>query len=352
MSIQNKFLGHIPLFFTGVFFSVFLVSCNASSEKNPDVAGIKVSIQSQRLDRDLIALDTHQLSSSLVHLNKMYPDFLNFYLDTLMGFNIHQNFVDSNKGISEGLLSFLTYKDYKDLFDTVASHYPSTKDIEADMVKGFQYLKYYYPKFEEPKIVFFISGLANWGVVSYEGVLGIGLDMFLGEKYPFYAAVGQPDYMYINFRKESILPSVFSTIYNDLHPFKDEDKTLLDMMIQKGKQQYFVEKMLPFTSLENRIGYTKAQLDWCVANEAMVYNFFLNEQLIFEKNWGKMRRFVVYGPNTPNMPKESPGNIGTWLGLQIVKAFVKQHPNLDLETMFKNENSEQFLKMSKYKPKN
>ncbi|MBL7711487.1 MAG: hypothetical protein JNL13_03445, partial [Chitinophagaceae bacterium] len=134
--------------------------------------------------------------------------------------------------------------------------------------------------------------------------------------------------------------------------FEDEEKTLLDMMIQKGKQQYFVEKMLPSVSLEDRIGYTKNQLEWAEANEAMIYNFFLDNNLMFEKNWSKMRRFVVYGPNTSGMPQESPGNIGTWLGLQIVKAYARENPNLSPEQIFADNNAEQFLKKAKYKPQN
>lgn len=341
--------------FSTLVLAAFLLvqySCGSSDEKQPDVSKVNVTLKTQRLDKDLIALDTNHLPEGLLQLQQKYPDFLGFYLDTLMGFNIHQQFTSDNKGITEGLRSFLTYKDYKDLFDTVALHYPSTQSVEEELEKGFQYLLHYYPKYKVPNIIYFISGLQNWGVVSYEGVLGIGLDMFLGEKYPFYAAVGQPDYMYINFRRESIAPSVFNTIYNDFHPFQDEEKNLLEMMIQKGKQQYFVEKMLPFAKLEDRIGYTSAQIKWCNENEAMIYNFFLDNNLMFEKNWGKMRKYVVYGPSTPSMPAESPGNIGTWIGLQIVKAYANNNPSEDLEKIFKAENAEQFLKKAKYKPKN
>lgn len=328
------------------------IACSGGKEKQPDVSTIKIVLQTQRLDRDLYRIDTNHIAASLPELKRQYPNFLDFYLDTLMGFGIQQNYTDTNRAINEGLHSFLTYKDYRDLFDTVAKHYPNTNELESELTKGFQFLQHYYPKYQLPKIVYFVSGLANWGVVSYEGVLGIGLDMFLGTKYPFYASVGQPDYMYINFRPESIAPSVFSTIYNDFHPFEDEEKTLLEMMIQKGKQQYFVEKMLPETPLADRIGYTTAQLEWCEKNEAMIYNFFLNNQLMFEKNWSKMRRFVVYAPNTQGMPAESPGNIGTWLGLQMVKAYVKENPGLSLEQLFAEKNAEQFLRKAKYKPKN
>lgn len=346
-----QFRSHLSII-SIVAITCLCLACSGGKEKQPDVSNVKITLHTQRLDRDLYCADTNKLAASLLDLSKQYPNFLDFYLDTLMGFGIQKNYIDTNSAINEGLHSFLTYKDYRDLFDTVAKHYPNTDHIEADLTKGFQFLQHYYPKYQLPKIVYFVSGLANWGVVSSEGVLGIGLDMFLGAQYPFYASVGQPDYMYINFRHESIAPSVFSTIYNDFHPFEDEEKTLLEMMIQKGKQQYFVEKMLPETPLEDRIGYTPAQLTWCGKNEAMIYNFFLNNQLMFEKNWSKMRRFVVYGPNTQGMPSESPGNIGTWLGLQIVKAFVKENPALSLEQIFAEKDAEQFLRKAKYKPKN
>jgi len=329
----------------------FLAACNNEDTKLPDISNIKVELKSRNLANDLYAIDTNNIATGLAGLSKEYPVFLNFYLDTLMGFAVQQNYTNDNPAITEGVHSFLTYKDYKNLHDTVLKYYPNTKDIEAELTNGFRYLKHYYPNYEIPEVIFFQSGLQNWGVVSYDGILGIGLDMFLGEQFPFYASVGQPSYMNINFRKEAIAPSVFAAIYNDFHPFEDEEKTLLEMMIQKGKQQYFVAQTLPKTSLENRIGYTKEQLEWCATNEAMIYNFFLEQQLMYERNWSKMRRFVVYGPNTSGMPAESPGNIGTWLGLQIVNAYAKENPTATLEDIFKETDAAVFLRKAKYKPR-
>lgn len=327
------------------------IACTPSGEKLPDVSAIKIDLKTRRLDRDMAKLDTNNIAKGLQVLQQQYPDFLDFYLDTLMAFNIHGNYTDTNKGIQIGLRSFLTYKDYRGLFDTVAIHFPDTKSLEQDLMKGFQYMKYYYPKYEVPKIVYFMSELSNWGVVSYDSVLGIGLDMFLGEQYPFYRSVGQPDYMLINFRPQSIAPSVFSALYLNMHPYSMEDKTLLDMMLQKGKQQYFLQKVLPFVKMEDRIGYTTAQLDWCDKNEGMIYNFFLNKELIYEKNWQKMMRYVSYGPGSTGMPAEAPGNIGTWLGMQIIKAFAKANPSLTPEAIFRETDGMKILKASKYKPK-
>lgn len=352
IKINKRIFIKYNIVLTGFLLYLLILSgCTSTAEQAPDVKDIQVQLHTQRLDFDLNALDKNKLPEGLKSLAPQYPNFLNFYLDTVMGLQVLGNYSDTNRAITEGLKSFLTYKDYAALFDSVKVHYPNTDAVNAQLSKGFQYLKYYYPKYEVPNIIYFISGLMNWGVVSYERQIGIGLDMFLGPQYPFYAAVGQPAYMYINFREASIAPSVFATIYNDFHPFEDENQSLLAMMLQKGKQQYFVEKMLPMISLEDRIGYTQAQVEWCKKNEAMIYNFFLNQNLMFEKNWQKMRRYVVYGPNSSGMPAESPGNIGTWLGLQMVKAYVKQHPEVNLEQLFKTTNDQQFLKDAKYKPR-
>ncbi|GAA4455531.1 hypothetical protein [Rurimicrobium arvi] len=343
------------LLLKGMVFAVLLglSACGGgnSSEHVPDVSRVKVDLQTRRFDRDFISIDSNHISAGLEHLYGSYPEFLDFYLDTILAIGVMHHYTDSSVAVSRGVRSFLTYPDYRNLFDTIAVHYPDTKKTDEDLLKGFQYMQHYYPEFKIPRVIYFNSFLANWGVVSYEGGIAIGLDMFLGRNFPFYTSVGQPDYMLINFRPESIVPSVFNTIYFDFHPFRDEERTLLDMMIQKGKQQYFLEKMLPFVQPEDRIGYTADQLKWCEANEAMIYNFFAANNLLFEKNWSKMRRYVVYGPTTNGMPAESPGNIGTWLGYRIVKAFAKEHPEMTPEQIFATEQADQFLKQSKYKPK-
>src|SRR5690606_36160204 len=103
---------------------ITFTGCTGGNE--PDVSDIKVSLTSKRLDRDLAAIDTNQVAAGLQQLQDKYPGFLNFYLDTLMGFGVNGNFSDSNEAIALGVRSFLTHKDYRGLFDTVAKHYPDT----------------------------------------------------------------------------------------------------------------------------------------------------------------------------------------------------------------------------------
>jgi hypothetical protein len=212
-------------------------------------------------------------------------------------------------------------------------------------------MKYYYKDFKEPKIVYLITGLNDVRAVPEGDVLGIGLDMYLGPQYPHYLSVGIPEYMTRKLQPQYACVYAMSAVYFNAHPFEKEGRNLLDMMVQRGKQQYFLEKVLPFTDDTLRFGYTKKQLDWCEDNEALVYNFFIKDNLLYETNWQRVIRYVSDGPNSTGMPPESPGDIGAWLGYRIVKAYMEQNPGKTMQELFAFGNAQQILQQSKYKPK-
>ena len=341
-------------FFIATILCVFILTqagCG-NREQHPDVSDIHIELQTRRLDRDLAYLDTNYIGQGLQQLKEIYPDFLDFYLDTLMGFGVHGNYQDTATGIKYGLKPFLTHKDIRGLFDTVMKHYSDTKKVEQDMMKGFQYLKHYDTGYAVPKIVYFISGLRQWSVITLDTtLLGIGLDMYLGEQYPFYHAVQIPQYVINKCKPEYIPVNVFQAIYRNKHPFIMEERNLLNMMIQRGKEQYYLSRILPETPDSLKFGFTQAQLNWCEASEGSIYNFFITQNLLYEKSPNKVLRYVMDGPTSAGMPPESPGNIGSWLGYKIIMAYVETHPGITLEELLALNDAQKILQGSKYKPK-
>ena len=328
-----------------------IMACH-NGDGTPDVSGIKVTLQTRRLDRDLATIDTAHIADGVRALSVKYPDFINFYLDTLMGFGIRGNYSDTNAGIRVNLHSFLTHKDYRGLFDTIATHFPDTKQIDADLTKGFQFMKHYYPAYAVPKVIYFTSGLNNWSAITYgTDIVGVGLDMYLGEQYKYYRSVGIPDYIARNLRPESAPVNVFKSIYNNDHPFITDSRDLLDMMVQRGKEQYFLSKVIPFVPAETRLGFTPAQLAWCAANEAGVYNFFVKEQFLYSTNFQKILRYVTDGPEATGMAAESPGNVGSWLGWKMVQAFMEAHPTMKMDDLLAIKDAQQILQQGHYKPR-
>ncbi len=135
---RNAFSIFIPLFmlFTG---------CGNTGEKIPGVSNIRVSLQTFRFDKDLYAIDTNHIGEGLQKLLVKYPDFLNYYLDTVMAYGLNGNYADSSKGIREGLKPFLTFKDFRGLEDAIIQQYPDSKETDAALTGAFRFMKYYFP---------------------------------------------------------------------------------------------------------------------------------------------------------------------------------------------------------------
>ena len=344
-------MGRSFIQFVTIISLLMLGACAGDSA--PDVSDIKVEYGSRRLDRDLIGIDTNNVANGLQRIKNQYPVFLDLYLDQVMGFRINGDYSAENPGIQVGLRGFLTEADYRALFDTVQAHYPDTKDVEKELTHAFQYTKHYFPQYQTPQdITYFVCGLTNWAVLMYEGNgLGIGLDMFLGDGYPFYRSVGLQDFLKPRLRKEYIPVAVMRNIYQDMNPDETEDKTLLDIMLMRGKEQYFLSKVLPFKEEHERLGYTKEELEGCEENEGFIYNFFVQKDLFYVRTMERIFPFVNEGPGTKEISDQAPGNIGTWVGYRIVLAYMNEYPETTMEQLFKMNDSQKLLLQSKYRPK-
>lgn len=338
---------------------LMLSACNSSSKNRPDVSGIKINYTSYRFDKDLYALDTAHLAAGLQSLKSKYPTFLDYFLDTLMAYGINGNYSDTTAGVSQGLLPFLTFPDFKQLEDSIQAHYPTTTDIDKQLEDGFVLLKYYLPKVPTPKIYYLNLGLSKWSAFPIDdNNLCIGLDMFLGAQYPNYQAVGIPAYVLSHHTSEYIPVAVFSSIYWGMHPFKTEEKNLLELMIDRGREQYFLHQILPDIADSVLFGYAGRQIDWCEHNEALIYNFFIQQKILYSTVAQNIMPYVTDGPfargleNTVNPVKQTPGSVGTWLGYRIVCSYMEHNSGTTLDELLQMKVSPlQFLEAAQYKPR-
>ena len=329
------------------------------SENIPDVSKINVALKTYRFDKDLYSIDTNHIAEGLKQLQVKYPDFLNYYLDTVREYHINGNFSDTVRGIREDLRVDLTFKDFLHLQDTITLLYPDSKETDEKLLDAFKYVQYYLPGSVVPRIFYLNMGLSKWPTFPVDNnTLCIGLDMFLGDNFPHYAALGVPPYMLSHTRKSYIPVSLMHTYYQLMHPFAPDDKTLLDLMLQRGKEQYFLHKVLPHTPDSVLFGFTQVQLKWCEENEAVIYNYFIHGNLLFNKDPQNVMPYVVDGPFARGLEdpshevKFSPGNIGTWLGYRIVQSYFSQYPATTLKELLTNRHDpSRFLDSAKYRPK-
>lgn len=322
-------------------------ACRPEGTKKPlDTSGIQIHFKSVRFDREIKSMDTNHLQSEIARVRSKYPAFGKVFFDHLVGYGD----LDEKRYL-ENFHHFLTYKDYANLYDTIQKHFPNTDKTNRALKTLFKNISFFYPEENFSNVYYFYSGLNFWSAVMVDSGVAIGLDMYLGKDFPYYASVRLSDYE-LPYRSPEYIPrDVARSFYQSKFETDPSGKTLLHLMIEKGKEMYFIENVLRDKSDAHLMNYTDEQEKWCKDNERLIYNFFIQRNLLYSGQWQEILPFINEGPTTNGMPRESPGNIGTWLGWQIVRSYMKNHSKTTLNQLLHLKYADQdFLRAGNYKP--
>ena len=160
-----------------------------------------------------------------------------------------------------------------------------------------------------------------------------------------------PLYRSRRFSKEYIISDVMKLIADDIFPDKSNTRPLIEQMIEKGKHWWLIDKFLPEDPEHIKTGYTKEQIDWCRENEGLIWTYIIKNENLYTVDPVSIQNYIGEAPFTQGFSQEdSPGNIGPWIGWQIVKKFVGNNPGMKPEEVMKA-SPKQVLEDSKYKPK-
>ncbi|MDR2222295.1 MAG: gliding motility lipoprotein GldB [Flavobacteriaceae bacterium] len=240
---------------------------------------------------------------------------------------------------------------FAELHTEVEKKFKNLGGLPEQLTDLFKHIKYYYPgESSKKKVITLISEVDVASKAIYADTLAlVSIDTYLGADHKFYK--GFPEYLRTTFEPSQILPDMAeSFVVQKMVP--SNDRTFLGAMIQKGKILYAKELLLPQVAEETLITYTKPQLDWCKANEAQVWRYFVDSELFYETDPKLMLRFIEPAPFTKfylEIDAESPGRVGAWMGWQIVRSYMKNN-NVTLQELFAKE-AKDIFEQSKYKPK-
>jgi hypothetical protein len=99
------------------------------------------------------------------------------------------------------------------------------------------------------------------------------------------------------------------------------------------------------------MNYTRQEMEGCYANEQNVWARLLDMKVLYEPVGPRNQKIVMPSPRAENVYTEAPGEIGNWIGWQIVNSWMERHPEASLSDLLKASDSQQFLEAAKYKPK-
>jgi hypothetical protein len=251
------------------------------------------------------------------------------------------NFVEQLTAFTSDTLIRSLEANVKEKIDTV--------ELRRDLTEAFKHYKYYFPQKPVPVIYTCISGL-NQSVVTADSILGVSLDKYLGVKSRYYQELGLPAYKRKNMHPQKIVPDMIAAWGMTEWPIEEKATTLLSNMIAEGKVMYFVDAMLPDMADTLKLGYSKKQLEFCKNNEAPMWTYLAEHKQLFTTERMNIKRLMDDAPYTSAFSEESPGRTGMWLGLQIVRSYMKEHKEVKLADLMNNTDYQGILNQSGYQP--
>ncbi len=344
---MNKIIAVLPAF--------ILLSACSNYAKGPDVSGVKVEIPIERFDRDFFSMDTIALEKSLPVLKIKYKTLLPVFLDNILG-------LDSST-LKAGVRQFIHLNHF--VFDSVNKLFENTNQLKKEFEQAFRYVKYYFPGYKLPRVITIIGPMDVLAQTENgdptpnfigQDFLGISLQFYLGKDFSLYhddyfIRNVAPEYRSRRFDKKYLVADAMKLITDDIFPEKIKGKGLIEQIIEKGKQWWLLDKFLSTTPDSVKTGFTKDQLEWCDKNEGMIWQTILtNHKDIFTSDPMAIQNYIGEAPFTQNMGEGSPGNIGQWVGWQIVKKYAEKNSTSDINEIMKME-PKKILEGAKYKPK-
>ena len=229
-------------------------------------------------------------------------------------------------------------------------------EMEKNLESLFAHIKFYFPQFQNPKVYIFSSATELYEepilYVPDQNILFIDISAFMGEKSEFYEGIEH------YFRKEmtpgNLIAKVSETIAADYVPATPDHNKFIDKIINYGKMLTLQDAFLPKTIDQYKIGYTKEQQSWAISNEENIYNYFVENDLIFSDDNRLDERFLTKGPFSKfytEIDQKSSPRVGAFIGWQICRKYLAEHPDVSLQK-FLQLPATQIFNNSNYKPKN
>ena len=292
----------------------------------------------KRYGAALFKLDTNNLRNGLIELkNTDFAYFLDADLNDDVNVNQIKDFISDTSLIT--------------IYNKSNEVYPNNDKLNADFTLAFRYFNYYFPNIKLPEVYTYISGLQYENPIwIQDSVMVIAIDVYLGSEFAPYSGLGLPRYKIMCMRPENMLLDVMKHLYDVNIASRRVQKTLLERMVGAGKLLYYLDRVMPETADSIKMCYTQDQLNWAVENESNVWAFIIQNDLLYSTDYKSQAKLMIDAPFTTGFSRQSPSRLGAWLGLQIVRDYMRNNPNTSLQDLFLITDSQELLHKSGYKP--
>ena len=312
-----------------ILITISIFSCKKENAVDSAIKNSKIDLSIERFDRFFAETNLEKLPKLKRAYPFMFPETIN---DSVWVAKVNDTL-------------------QQELIKEVEKIFTDHSEVENEIELLLSYIHYYYPAFKTPRVITTTSNVDYRSkIIVTDTIVLIALDTYLGKDHYFYQGI--PKYIAEQLNKEQIAVDLAGE-YAKKYIFQQARRTLLDEMVYAGKTLYFKDKVVPFKSEKQRIGYSQEQLNWVEKNESSIWKYFVERELLYSTDSKLPNRFINPAPFSKfyleGIDGESPGRIGQYIGWQIVKAYM-EHNDTSLKDMLIMD-AEDIFNKSKFKPK-
>jgi hypothetical protein len=329
-----------------LFLLVLAVPSCRDNRYKVNTSSVEINIEIKRLEKDLFSPEPYDIPSMIPVLKQRYKGFLQLFSYVINTGDINET------SFSDLLVMFCTDKLNNEVYELTMSLYPDVKEIENGLEGAFRHYRYYFPERIVPEVFTCITGF-NSSIIAGDSVLGIGLDRYLGADCEYYPRLEIYGYMAARMTSANIVSDCVygwgASEWNDstiIYPTDD----IITAMIHEGKLKYFEKCMLPETSDEIIFGFTKDQMKFCLNNEGQMWQYLIENDLLFSTDQLTQRKLIGEAPFTSYFTNESPGRAAVWIGFRIVESLMRRSPGTNIEDLMYITDIQQILEGARYSP--
>ncbi len=319
------------------------ISCRNHNRFSIDTNKNRVNVTIHRFDKDLLTIDTLHFNEGIDSLYHRYPEFLPIFTSEVLDTNYRDTVAVRNL-----FHKFLTDTAFMAVNKKTLKTFDDISDIQKKVSDAFTYIHYYFPEVKLPDVYFYVSGF-NRSIMMNSKMIGIGTDYYLGSDYPIYKSLTY-SYMLENMQPKFLPTDLVSATLFRMFRMNSSEYRLLDNMLFRGKVLYLMSVFMPDELPEAIIGYSTEQLKWSKTNEKQIWGAIIDQKHLFSTDVMLIKKYMNDAPFTAPISQESPGRLGTWIGMQIVESYMRKNTNLTLRDLMNENNYQKMLELSDYRP--
>ena len=303
-----------------LFFPLIFCFCSKTQEN---------SIKIIRFDKELKHTIDNYSDSALINFENDFSNIFLLYYSGIMNGNVDT--IDTKERIK--FISSRFNNNFKILYDDVESEFISMEKEEKILNNSIKRYIELFPNSYIPTIYTHVSPF-GYSIVTTDSIISVSLDNYMGSNYDGYKGVFYK-YQLAKRERERIAPDIFKgwlyTRYNNW------SKSLVEGMIYEGAIVYAIEYIIDDYKYWEIIGYDTEKQKWCNDNEKEIWNAIIRLNHLYSNDNIIYTKYMNEAPFCAALSKETPAEIGKWMGYKIVSKYINDNGINKLEDILKGD---------------